>query len=77
MTVYHTYYTKVSHHEYKEIDVDIEACRDGGDPIVSMQAKDGSKSRITLNLGELRELVQIGERFQKSHQIMEGNYNDE
>ncbi len=76
MTVYHTYQTKISHHEYEEIDVDIEACRDGGEPVTIIRVQDGSKSRTILNLGELRELVQLGERFQKSHQIMEKNKNE-
>lgn len=73
---WHTYQVKIPHHEYEEMEVDIDHDRNSIIPKISVKVQDGSNSRITLSLDELRELVRLGERFQHAHATMKGTTND-
>lgn len=74
---WHTFQTKITHHEYDEMEVDIDHDRNSIIPKISVKVQDGSNSRVTLTLDELRELVRLGERFQDAHATMKGSNDDQ
>ncbi len=76
MKGFHTYQTTLSHHDYEEMEVCIDNY--GGDigTVISIAVEDSFKSRITLNMGELKKLVNIADNFKKSHKLMRGNNDD-
>lgn len=75
-SIYHQFSAKLPHHEFEEMEVDIDHDRNSIIPKISVKVHNGSNSRITLTLDELRELVRLGERFQHAHATMKGTSND-
>ena len=66
-TVYHQFQAKITHHEYEEMEIDIDWNRSDDCASISIKVDDGSKSRVTLTIAELREIVALGERFETAH----------
>lgn len=66
-TVYHQFQAKITHHEYEEMEIDIDWNRSDECSQISIKVDDGSKSRVTVTLAELREIIALGERFEAAH----------
>lgn len=70
---WHTFETKVPHHEYDDMAITIEANRYGEDsPLITIDVNDGVSNRVTVTLDELRELVRLGDRFETAHRNLKG-----
>ena len=71
-SVWHQFQAKIPHHEFEEIEVDMDWNRSDDHAAISIKVDDGSKSRITLTLAELRALVALGEKFESVHKTLTG-----
>lgn len=70
--VWHTFQGKIAHHEFEEMEIDVEHSRSDNCTKISVKVDDGSKSRITFTIEELRALIALGERFENAQNIMKG-----
>lgn len=70
--VWHQFQAKIPHHEYEEVEVDMDWSRSDDCAKIGIKVEDGTKNRVTLTLDELRAIVALGEKFEMTHKTMTG-----